>query len=186
MFRVHETIGGRVAVRIDRSTEPPPSPVLKAKAARVQTRGSAAMFTTLHHGTRPAVLFFYFALGLVIAGSCPDDRWAGLVLGEREGTGAGGRTGVLRNQSGSMSGVGPGSSSGIFEAGLYPLYSPAPGRAGIFGFWAWSGRDVPQRSLFDPLHGARTAGDPGRSERTDLCDGGRLGERPDDRDGRRA
>ncbi len=97
------------------------------------------MFTTLHHGIRPAVLFFYLALGLVLPVHAQMTGGPGLSSGSGEGTGAGGRTGVLRNQSGSMSGVGPGSSSGLGGRSFPPIPGSRPGR----GFSAFGpGADV--------------------------------------------
>jgi hypothetical protein len=53
----------------------------------------------------------------------------GLSSGTGQGTGAGGRTGVLRNQSGSMSGVGPGpAATGTQGRYLAPPPGPAPRR----------------------------------------------------------
>src|SRR5438093_7927797 len=71
------------------------------------------MGNTRHDSTRSAVL----ALSLALGGGCTVQAQTtggpGLSSGSGQGTGAGGFSGVIRNRSGSMSGVGPGSSGSV-------------------------------------------------------------------------
>ena len=83
----------------------------------------------------------------------------GLSSGTGSGTGAGGFSGVIcATESGSMSGVGPGSRLGNHASG--PACCPSP-RLRVATrncqFRAWGRRDLPQRPLLDPLHGDGTA-----------------------------
>ena len=84
----------------------------------------------------------------------------GLSSGTGQGTGAGGRTGVLRNQSGSMSGVGPGTSDTSEGLRGRPLgLTPGLGRRmRSTGFGPGVDVTVSQRPLPDPVHGDGTAG----------------------------
>ena len=77
----------------------------------------------------------------------------GLSSGTGAGTGAGGRTGVLRNQSGSMSGVGPGASGNVLRGRPVPPLPGSESRRGMTSFGPGRRRDVPQRPLLDPVHG---------------------------------
>jgi hypothetical protein len=96
--------------------------------------GISRMLSTLRLRTKSATLVFSLALGWSWAAHAQMTTGPGLSSGSGAGTGAGGRTGILRNQSGSMSGVGPGT-SGSFLRGQ-PV-SPLPGsesRRGLTSF----------------------------------------------------
>ncbi len=65
------------------------------------------MAHTFDNTGKPAILALCLALAIPGQASAQMTGGAGLSSGSGSGTGAGGRTGVLRNQSGSLSGAGP-------------------------------------------------------------------------------
>jgi hypothetical protein len=86
------------------------------------------MFSTLNGKTKGAALVLGLALGWSWPAYAQMTSGPGLSSGSGSGTGAGGFSGVLRNNSGSISGVGPGSAgSGTMIRGR-PV-SPLPGSA---------------------------------------------------------
>src|SRR5271168_4997403 len=80
------------------------------------------MFSTTHGITKRAALVFILALSLEAPAFAQMTSGPGLSSGSGAGTGAGGFSGVLRNQSGSLSGVGPGpAGAGLRGRPLPPL-----------------------------------------------------------------
>src|SRR5882724_626759 len=90
------------------------------------------MFNTISSNTKRAALAFGFAVGAGWPAYAQMTSGPGLSSGSGAGTGAGGFSGVQRNQSGSLSGVGPGAGSGSMLRGR-PLAPPAGYRGGAFG-----------------------------------------------------
>jgi hypothetical protein len=90
------------------------------------------MSSTHHSRSRLAVLVLSLSLAWGAPARAQMTGGPGLSSGSGAGTGAGGRTGVLRNQSGSLSGVGPGPAAGGVLRGR-PI-GPPPGRGSIGSF----------------------------------------------------
>src|SRR5262249_29938994 len=78
------------------------------------------MGSKLRNATVKVVVFLGVAGGSAFPVNAQMTSGPGLSSGSGAGTGAGGRTGELRNQSGSMSGVGPGPASGVTSRGRGP------------------------------------------------------------------
>jgi len=94
------------------------------------------MLSILHGSKKRAALVFSLALGWSGPVNAQMTGGPGLSSGTGAGTGAGGFSGVLRNESGSMSGVGPGSAgSGTMIRGRpVPTLPEARGERRIAGF----------------------------------------------------
>jgi hypothetical protein len=90
------------------------------------------MFSTIYRHTQSAALVF--SLAACVSGSAHAQMTSGpgLSSGSGAGTGAGGTTGVLRNRSGSLSGVGPAASSRSVLRGQ-PEALPRGSRTQAFG-----------------------------------------------------
>jgi hypothetical protein len=89
----------------------------------MQLEGSAVMNHRIGDIGKPAILASCLLLGIFTAAQAQMTGGAGLSSGSGAGTGSGASTGVLRNRSGSLSGVGPGYSTGDMLRGqpLQPL-----------------------------------------------------------------
>lgn len=81
------------------------------------------MFSTIDRRNKSAALAFGLALLVSVPAHAQMTSGPGLSSGSGEGTGAGGFSGIHRNQSGSLSGVGPGPAEGGVLRGR-PLTEP--------------------------------------------------------------
>ena len=92
------------------------------------------MLNTLRLSTKSATLVFSLALGWGWPAHAQMTGGPGLSSGSGSGTGAGGFTGVLRNRSGSISGVGPGPSRDLLRGQPVPPLPGSESRRGITSF----------------------------------------------------